>query len=70
MSVLAQSGKNTYGDITVETLDISEYTHYTIRTFRITEVCCIQYWPSQGKYTYGDIRYIRNIRYIWVHILY
>lgn len=30
-------GKNTYGDITVETLDISEYTDYTIRTFRITE---------------------------------
>ena len=31
-------GKNTYGDITVETLDVAEYTDYTIRTFRITEV--------------------------------
>ena len=31
-------GKNVYGDITVETLDVAEYTDYTIRTFRITEV--------------------------------
>ena len=47
-------GKSSYCDNTVETLDISEYTDYTIRTFRITEVGDFLYWPSQGKNPYGD----------------
>ena len=52
-------GKNTYGDITVETLDIAEYTDYTIRTFRITEVSRLSS-INISEYMYNTVRTLQN----------